>query len=258
MNTSGRALDPGITILKNRWLKLYSLYLKLLVILLVLLPAGCARVPQPASYPFSRQKKMQSVYHWDVLAQDIAGQVMAVVEAKLVDSEKTCIVVNPDSTVFGQAFAQLLNAHLLKDLDGLPVSEQGFFSLSAIPNPACIQVQYEAQVIKHRTDRSARVYPGTWTVLTGAIAVMHDFAWYEALLGTGVLADLTGGIQEAMSHNEVLITTKIVRKNMLVSLWTNMYYINDRDDWHYREEEKLPLKQFNLVTDDNLSKVNLL
>ena len=47
----------------------------ILILLILFLVVGCTRIPQPASYAYSEQQKMQAAHHWDVLASDVANQI---------------------------------------------------------------------------------------------------------------------------------------------------------------------------------------
>ncbi len=234
-----------------------------LLFLFVIIIASCARVPQPTSYPFSTQKKMQSVQHWDILAADVADRITETVKRKLTTFDNTCLYVQSEQTVFGEAFTKLLNGHLLKNTDESidNGSELYFVSMepksNLVPNSNCLTIESSAQVVKHRADRTGRIYPGTWTALAGTITVMHDVSSvYQALLVGGLLLDVAGGTANLMSHNELLITTKITRDGELLSLSTDMYYINDRDDWHYRKGQALPTRKFATVTEEYTTDAN--
>ncbi|MBW6520249.1 MAG: hypothetical protein K0A99_04435 [Desulfoarculaceae bacterium] len=46
-----------------------------LICLFALSCSGCTRIPQPTTYAYSEQQKMQAAHHWDVLANDVADQI---------------------------------------------------------------------------------------------------------------------------------------------------------------------------------------
>lgn len=217
---------------------------------LLLTVNSCSQVPYPASHTFSSQETMQSVNHWDILAHDTAAQLHQRLTATLPSRPNSCVSIQPDDSLFGLAFTKLLKANLLQlvnnDADGNLNAHAGYALADAVEE-SCTQVKVSAQVIKHRTERQKRIYPGTFTFLTSAVAVMRDFEWYEALVGAGLVADLLGGTMNSLPHNEVLITTKITKANRLLSLQTDMYYINDQDTWHYEAQKPLQGRQFPVV-----------
>lgn len=45
------------------------------ILIVFIFMAACTRIPQPASYAYSEQQKMQASHHWDVLANDVANQI---------------------------------------------------------------------------------------------------------------------------------------------------------------------------------------
>jgi hypothetical protein len=184
---------------------------------------------------------MQSVDHWNILAEDTAGQLLQTLADKEDVGEDSCMYVVPVSTTFGLAFTNLLKSNLLN------LSNTSNYRITDEYEIGCTQVDFSTQVIKHRTDKYGRLYPGTFTLLTGAIAVMRNFTWYESLVGAGVIADLVGGSFNTIPHNEILITTKIIDHNTLISMRTDMYYINDQDSWHYKEPQSLPVTQMTIT-----------
>jgi len=48
----------------------------LFYVLTLLLVGGCAsRIPEPITYPYSQQQKMEASHHWQVLAEDLANRI---------------------------------------------------------------------------------------------------------------------------------------------------------------------------------------
>ena len=46
-----------------------------LLLLIVLAIFGCAQAPMSSSFPITTQQKLQSVSHWNIIADDIAEQI---------------------------------------------------------------------------------------------------------------------------------------------------------------------------------------
>ncbi len=212
----------------------------------LLAAVSCSRVPQATSYGFSTQHKMQSVNHWNILARDTADQLVREFPA-ILPVAPSCIYITPDDSTFGKAFNKLLKTNLFRNLKNGPIEIQDWSDEPPVDS-GCIQIDFSAQVIKHRTERSGQTFPpGKYTFLTSAVMVMRDFAWYEALVGAGIIADIIDVTANSITHNEILITTKVTSAKRLLSMRSDMYYINDLDTWHYEKPKQLSAKQFQAV-----------
>ncbi|MBU0986741.1 MAG: hypothetical protein KKH68_05755, partial [Proteobacteria bacterium] len=101
--------------------------------------SGCSQVPKPATYPLSYQQKMQAAKHWDILAKDVAGQVARFLQNKdkyILNQEG--LYVQPQPGVFGNAFSEMLIAHLLKNGIKVNTTKEDYPVL-----------EFKAQLIKH-------------------------------------------------------------------------------------------------------------
>ncbi len=105
-------------------------------------PAAQAVVPVPTDYHLSPQSKMQSVYHWNVLAEDAAAEVRGALVAFLPDHYRPIFVAASGLAPFEKAFQELLITHLVK---------QGFL-VSRDPQDAMI-LSFELQLVTHHPDR---------------------------------------------------------------------------------------------------------
>jgi hypothetical protein len=186
---------------------------------------------------------MQAAKHWDILAKDVANEVAVFLnghDAAIAADKGVCVVQKPG--VFGQAFSKLLVPHLLAA--GLKVKDK---------TDGCLSLQFETQLIRHDANRKNTMW-GLGTLLaTGIYAIrdVHDYLyanWYlDWLIPAGVAADVISGSVAQLSKHEILITTSIINENQYLMSKTDLYYINDRDWWHYPEQEgprKNPAKKF--------------
>lgn len=204
-----------------------------LFIILVLAAAGCTRIPQPASYAYSEQQKMQAVHHWDVLAWDVANQI----NNQLVHTDHidTALFVKPTcstdtfpcppgkTTTFNESFHDLLKTRLYQF--GIPTRHD--------PDTKAITVNYKVQVVYHRARRTA-IQPGTFTALTSAIIVLRAMSDKLQALGAAAAVDIYNSTSPMAGHYEVIITTSMVRNNKYLFRSSDVYYINDKDFWHYQ------------------------
>lgn len=211
---------------------------------------GCyTQTPKPMGYPYSTQQKMQSAYHWKVLAEDVANQIR--------ESMKTGgylnypVYVQPAcnapkwpcdahrETPFGEGFYDLLTTELLKTGMKISTQESGAFVVAT-----------KVQVLYHEDGRRTRTAAPGFVTGTAALAtfwgwIIRDARDYgsasrEALAIGGAavtgaaIYDAVSGMFETLPHTEVLITTSIKDYNKYVMRKTDIYYINDLDYWHYQ------------------------
>jgi hypothetical protein len=200
---------------------------------------ACAQTPVPISHVTSDQKKMQSAHHWAVLAGDVADQL----QRKIEDAgfEGRPVYVTPaEGTTFNQGFQDFLITGMVNR------------GLYVVRNPAveALTVTYDTQVVYHREKRHSRPHPGVLTataaLLTTGVWVIRDAFVYgssyaqELTLGATALAaaavaDLAfGALPEKVPHSEVIITTSILDGDAYFMRKTDVYYVNDEDQWHYQ------------------------
>jgi hypothetical protein len=204
-----------------------------LICLLILFLSSCSRIPQPASYAFSEQQKMQAAHHWDVLANDVANQINnQLIISDYVDKsvfvKTTCGTdANPcqrgETTQFNEGFRDLLITRLVNF--GVPTSIDKKIS--------DIEVNYKVQVVYHASNRST-LAPGTLTAITAAVAVFRNApATLQALvIAAGLDFAIAAGPRNG--HYEVIITTSMVADEKYLFRTSDIYYISDPDFWHYQ------------------------
>jgi len=98
-----------------------------------------SQVPVPSPYPISEQKKMQAIYHWEVLARDTADIIGARMRRTLPVYQEPIYVAPSGLTPFDKAFHDLLITSLVEK--GLVVSHD-------YKNP--LVVSFDTQIIAHK------------------------------------------------------------------------------------------------------------
>ena len=204
-----------------------------LILFLVLLFSGCTRIPQPASYAFSEQQKMQAAYHWDVLANDVANQINnQLVQSDLIDKavfvKTTCGTdgipcERGETTQFNEGFRDLLITRLVSY--GVPTSSDNKIS--------DIEVNYKVQVVYHLSRRPS-LPPGMITALTAAVVVLRHAPGAIQVLALAAGIDIANSAGPRNGHYEVIITTSMVTDEKYLFRTSDIYYINDPDFWHYQ------------------------
>jgi hypothetical protein len=198
--------------------------------------ASCSsRLPEPITYPYSQQQKMQASEHWEILAQDLANRINN--ELILNDNIETAVYVKPtcgdettpceanETSTFNEAFRDLLITSLYGY--GIPTRSKA--------TPESIEVLYKVQVVRHNTNRMRTLQPGILTTLSAAVLVLRNAPSELVLLATGVAADIANSSYTANGHYEVIITTSMIENGKYLFRASDIYYINDKDFYQYQE-----------------------
>lgn len=204
-----------------------------LIVLLLLFLASCSRIPQPASYAFSEQQKMQAAHHWDVLASDVANQINnQLVVSDFIDRtvfvKSTCGTdaipcERGETTTFNEGFRDLLITRLVNF--GVPTSFE--------KNDADIEINYKVQVIHHASKRYSMA-PGTLTALTALVSVFRNAPSALQAIALAAGLDVANSASPINGHYEVIVTTSMVTDEKYLFRTSDIYYINDPDFWHYQ------------------------
>ncbi|MBU2548730.1 MAG: hypothetical protein KKB20_09990 [Proteobacteria bacterium] len=224
------------------------------LVIAAFLLASCSQVPKPTSYPVNFQKKMQAVHHWDVLAAELAVEIKRTLEENAYVGDTPVYVRTKEPSTFSKVFNPLLEAQLMKH--GLRVSETGENAL---------WVDYEILLVKHRSDRQAssrRVTPGVMGLAGAMIINIADLVSSKAeeaagwaAVGSLELLNLIGvfdgqsasGSENPVSDYELVFLTKIIASNTVLARNSRIYYINDKDVWHYQPRTDTRLKSFSVT-----------
>jgi hypothetical protein len=187
--------------------------------------ACCAPIPVPTTYPISFQPKMQSVAHWQILADDTAAELALHLDA----SRPVYVAHRYPRSEFGQAFEGYLTTALVNR--GIAVSGSPV---------AATTVDYGVQRIDHQARMIGRSPPGLFTLLGFGVWLGHQAAthWggtgWVAGIPAGVVADLADGVITAPTNTEVVITVAAVSADgRYLFREDRNYYVNDADGDEY-------------------------
>lgn len=207
--------------------------LKCILFLLVIagLSAGCSLVPEPSSYGHTIQSKMQSAYHWEVMADDVAKQIKARLDKPYgtgKDAGTFFVNRSENRTPFSEGFHDLLISSIVKE--GMPVAAQMMDGVRVI--------DYNVKIVHHKADRGA-AQPETLIgqLLRRGITVVRDTVAFGAFQA------------QKVPHSEVMVTVSITENNEYILHNTDIYYINDPDFWHYGVSGPAP-KAMSVVGDN--------
>lgn len=210
---------------------------KAFYIFTLLLLTGCSRIPEPISYPYTQQAKMQAVHHWNVLANDVANRINneliindymetpVYVKTTCGDEDSPC---EPSETSsFNEAFRDLLLTELVSF--GVPVQQQ-------VTDDSII-VHYKVQIVYHKAIRIRTIKPGLITAIATGVMVFRDAPHQFRTIATAGLIDFMNQTAVMESSHEVVISTSMISRDKYLFRSSDIYYINDRDFMHYYESD---------------------
>jgi hypothetical protein len=205
-------------------------------VLALLLVGGCAsRIPEPIAYPYSQQQKMEASHHWQVLADDLANRInneLIITDnaSKTVFVKETCgneaKPCSPTETSsFNEAFRDLLITNLVGY--GIPTQKQN--------DEETLEIHYKVQIVRHAGERMRTLQPGLLTGLSAAIVVLRNAPADLVTLAVGAATDVANANMTINGQYEIIITTSMLAGGKYLFRASDIYYINDKDFWHYQE-----------------------
>jgi len=206
------------------------------ILLVSILVCSCnSRIPEPVTYQYSQQHKMQAAAHWQVLAVDLADRInkqliMTDNLHKAVFVKKTCgdeaTPCRPGETSsFDEAFHDLLITNLFNN--GVPTK--------SLPGDDAIDILYKVQVVHHVSQRVRSLQPGILTGLSAAVSVLRNAPVEAIIVATGVTADIANSNLVDSGHYEVIITTSMLSHHRYLFRASDIYYINEKDFYQYQQ-----------------------
>lgn len=208
------------------------------------LTTGCmSRVPLAMNHQISVQKKAKATHHWDLLAADVADQVITLLMKKGLLGGNSIYVENmePESQ-FGTTFRELLITQLVnKDV-----------KVSTEKTAGTIDINFETQIVSHNSSRYTPV-PGLISMLTAGIWVVRDAAAYNptaipVTAGGAVLVDYGRSLYAGPETNtEVLVTTSILHELQYAFRKTDIYYIEPEDSYLFEAVDDSTLKHIGVT-----------
>lgn len=213
------------------------LYLGSLVITSLLFTA-CTRVPIASNHFVSFQKKAKSTHHWDVLADDVSGQIFQAISSSSISVNKRLTVAPPNSeSSFNRAFNNFLIDGLVNK--GLTVTKD--------KNDTSF-ISFETQLIRHNSSRYTHI-PGSYTFLANGVWVLRNAVDYAQFILPPMALDAIMSLYAGpQTHIELVVTSSIYEKDRYVFRRSDIYYIESEDVDLFREYINLKTKQVE-VTD---------
>lgn len=210
-----------------------------LLLLTLLFISGCAQSPMATSFNITTQQQIQSVYHWDVVAEDTAEQLRLSFSTRTSLNGRCVYVEKKDDTIFGEGFRNMLVTKLVNK--GMRVLD--------ISDPSALKVSYHVQVVYHK-EPLKQPRAGKTALLTAGVLVVReafDQPWSVpgriaavggALVALDLLTDgFPGYLNPKGPNTEIILTTSVVDNNQYILRKTDCYYVNFSDSWHYNDSQ---------------------
>jgi hypothetical protein len=210
-----------------------------------LLFTGCSflDIPRARNYPVSDQQKARAVHHWDVLAEDVAGQVVKSLSTAGV-GKQIFVESAKENSGFNQAFRNLLVTELVKK--GLTVSTK--------PQGNTV-VNFDTQVVQHRSPLEGLNYGdyrisaigggviAAYALINGADSSLGLDAGVPFVVGPlSLAADISrnerlGNATGGPTKTEVLINSSLIHADRYIARNSTIYYIEEEETSLYHQKD---------------------
>ena len=202
--------------------------LGILFLISILMMMGCSRQPQPSSFQFSTQKKIQAAHHWEVLVNDLTNDL---IKSKQLQEKLTAplTIMPDDNSSFTRTFRSFLITH--------------FVNLGVKLNDSAsnLKLDWSLQLVEHNADRKNQSLPGQHTglfALSYGVYRVGEHSLAGGLLAGSVALDIAKEVYEfdniELPASEVIVNVSLLdADNKIIYRKSNIYYINDLDQSHY-------------------------
>lgn len=195
-----------------------------------------SQVPVVTNYEINTQRKMQSLEHWKILAEDVAFLIDQRIK-KNKELDKSIYVTSAGSTDFEKTFRKLLITSLVKNNINV-TNTQGDHAI----------LNFSVDLISH-SKRMLVDKSGVYQTLSPELVAKRSIGNFFGLLGKKEKYELeevaAGKYTTKLPSSEIMITTSLMHREEYLFRGSDVYYINDNDWDHYKEQK---------IYDPNLAK----
>jgi hypothetical protein len=208
-----------------------------MLLLTALSLVGCASVKNPdapiaENYPHSTQKHVQAAKHWQIIADDTASEVQHLLNEKKINTKPIYVNLQSEKTEFSKAFNDFLITSLVNK--GVSVNKDHANSLV---------VNYKIQPIVFDSYRSTLLpNKAKWTSLVAGVLVLRGATKLIDQENVTTPLAIAGSVDAVSADGapslELVITTSILKSNVYLARYSNVYYANNSDMALYRDIKK--------------------
>lgn len=196
---------------------------------------GCSGRPVAVSLPMKPQPVLQSAGQWQVVADDVASAISAHLEFQMGRKVPVQLyMMRKADTLFADAFLSAVTTRLV----------QAGHLVSPDARADVTSVGIDVLTVKSSGPRiAADPFPGPLTLLAAGVGVasrlsggdLPKFPWgISAGVAAIGLEALRSKPQE--TDTEMILTVSVERGGFYTFRTSAVYYVNDRDLWHYEGE----------------------
>jgi hypothetical protein len=184
--------------------------------------ASCAPVPLATSYPATAQYKMQSVEHWQFLAESLADDIAAQFRFRPDLAVRPIFVAQKQRPGFPAAFEDYLTTAL--------VNRQ--FIIAHNPSWPAMILDYGIRRVVHSPDRIKNPFPGIGTLAGAGIWLGNQGATHWSGSDWAVAAIPAGAVLDALAQivptdTEVIITANLLADGQTILREARNFYVPD-------------------------------
>lgn len=198
--------------------------------------AVASQAPVPTAYRLSTQRTMQAVYHWELLAEDIACRIQSALEQRYLENQKPVYVVPSGTTPFEKAFHALLITRLVEK--GLLVSDHSQDNLL---------LSFDINMITHMR-KIIKTNRGMYKSLAPGFFVKNDAPLFRYGGQTAIVERLVknsevnveaGLYSFELPKHEIIITASLTYNAEYLARTSATYYIKNPEWWHYKHNPSI-------------------
>lgn len=206
-------------------------------------PPIVSQVPVPTGYHLSAQYKMQAMYHWGLLAEDIAALLQERFENEKIPASEPIHIASFGTAPFEKAFRELLITRMVEK--GLAVSDR----------PCPLLLDADIQMVTHSRE-IIRTPKGVYRSIAPGIYVKRDIPLaglegrareVEEVVQSAEMNTEAGRYTIVLPKNEIMITTSLTSNGRYVMRNSAIYYIEDSDWSHYVRKTPKELQRPSVV-----------
>jgi hypothetical protein len=211
----------------------------ILLSIFVLVSAGCANSPRPQATPFpsAKMQRMQSVQHWDVLAEQLSIDLARKYEQLPPDIKRMLYVDEASTSVFSKSLKNLLITHLVAK--GIPIVTSfdqsteicRHAALSCLP----LRLKMDIQIVKHGGKNTPFPFKDvSLPKIASYVIYMAGDYWTSPIWAVLPLSEYIKNEYPAETNTEILINASLLEGDNVLSAESSIYYVNDNDTAIYK------------------------
>jgi hypothetical protein len=193
---------------------------------------ACSPVPIAGTFPVTVEQRMQSVSHWQMVAQQTVGDAIA---RGLPQDRPVYVALSPrgEQCTFCIAFTGYVTTELMNH----------GYSVSLTEDTNASAVHYSLQAVPFYEWKDHEAIPGFFTLLAGGAWLGAQGATHWGSMGAptaaaaaipaGVALDLANGAFATPTDSELIVTVDVTSAGRVILRSSRNFYVAGADIWQY-------------------------